>query len=99
MDDTELFVLHLDACAAEIAWCLIPHQPIPSDLRLLARAMAANAAQVFALRLDEHELASELLTAGAERAVFRGTVDASERAEYQAERIQSAWGELRNTAH
>ncbi|KAM9866716.1 hypothetical protein ACIFOC_00481 [Leucobacter aridicollis] len=90
----DLLQEHLAACVAQLAWCLVPHQPPPADLSLLARAMISDAAAAFDLPTDELPSAAQLLHEAQAQLVWRGEVDASEREEWQAERIQEAWAEL-----
>lgn len=92
--DAELLREHLDALAAQLAWCLVPHQPPPADLVLLARAMLANTTAAFDVLPVELPGVSQLLRDAQALVVWRGEVDASERAEWQPERIQEAWAEL-----
>ncbi|GAA1565944.1 hypothetical protein [Leucobacter aridicollis] len=92
--DADLLQMHLGALATQLAWCMVPHEPPPTDLTLLARAMLAGAASAFDVPAEELPTASDLIVAAQARVVWRGDVDASELAEWQVERIQEAWGEL-----
>ncbi|WP_017793992.1 hypothetical protein [Leucobacter salsicius] len=93
-DDADLLQMHLSASAAQLAWCLVPHEPPPADLTLLAHAMLADAARAFDVPASELPVASQLLAEAEALVIWRGEVDASERAEWQAERTQECWSEL-----
>lgn len=93
-DDADLLREHLAACAAQLAWCLVPNEPPPTHLHLLARAMLTNAAVAFDVPAGELPTASDLIRTAEALVVWRGEVDASERAEWQSERIQECWSEL-----
>lgn len=93
-DDADLLELHLAACVAQLAWCLVPHEEPPADLALLARAMISDTAKAFSVPTEELPSVAQLLYEARAQVVWRGEVDASERAEWQGERIQEAWAEL-----
>lgn len=93
--DADLLREHLAACAVQLAWCMVPHQQPPGNLALLGRAMISDTTAAFDLPPPGELLsAAQLLHEAQDQVVWRGEVDASEREEWQAERIQEAWAEL-----
>jgi len=86
--------LLLEGYSKDLAWFLVPHEDVPANVLMLARAIAVEIHRAAELPLDEDQLLTELVQRAVGSVVWRGDVDASERAEWQHERVQDLWNEL-----